>query len=53
MSSLVTKDEFKEKLAVKLDYTVFNDYARGLEMDRTQEKKNFEFAADIWELQKA
>ena len=22
-------------------------------MDRTQEKKNFEFAADIWELQKA
>ena len=40
MASLVTKDEFKEKLSVKLDFSVFNDYTEKLLLDRTQEIKN-------------
>ncbi len=41
MSKLVTKDEFKERLSVKLDYAVFRDYEKMVSMDRTQELKNF------------
>ena len=53
LSSLVTKSEFKEKLSVKLDYSVFRDYARGLESDRTQEVKNFHYDEKIYNLEKA
>ena len=53
LSSLVTKNEFKEKLSVKLDYSVFRDYARGLESDRTQEKLNFTYEEKIHNLEMA
>ena len=35
VSKIVTKDEFKSALAVKLDYQVFRDYEKGVAADRT------------------
>ena len=41
LSTVVTKEEFKEKMSVKLDYQVFRDYEKMVASDRTQELKNF------------
>ena len=41
LSKLVTKDEFKDSLSVKLDFSVFRDYEKTIAADRTQELKNF------------
>ena len=53
MTSLVTKKEFNEKLSVKLNSKEFRDYARDLDSDRTQEKKNFELDSKMYDLEKA
>ena len=41
LNLLVTKEDFKERLSIKLDYAVFRDYEKTIGMDRTQELKNF------------
>ena len=43
ISKVVTKDEFKEALSIKLDYQVFRDYEKMVQSDRTQELKNFKY----------
>ena len=41
LNKLVTKEDFKESLSIKLDYSVFRDYEKMIATDRTQELKNF------------
>ena len=53
LSKLVTKEEFKERLSVKLDYCVFRDYEKMVAMDRTQEKKNFDYEEQLFKLERA
>jgi len=53
LSKLVTKDEFKERLSIKLDYSVFRDYEKTVSMDRTQELKNFSYEEKLSNLERA
>ena len=53
LSKLVTQDEFKERLSVKLDYSVFRDYEKMVSMDRTQELKNFSYEEKLFNLERA
>ena len=41
LSTLVSKDEFKSSLSLKLDYSIFRDYEKMVAADRSQEMKNF------------
>lgn len=52
LSSIVTREEFKESLTLKLDYCVFRDYEKMIASDRTQELKNFEYEEKIFNLER-
>ena len=52
LNKFVTKEDFKERLSVKLDYSTFRDYEKMVASDRTQELKNFSYDEKIFNLQK-
>lgn len=49
---MVTRDEFKARLSVKLDNAVFRDYEKMIASDRTQELKNFKYEEKLYKLEK-
>ena len=51
LGKFVTKEDFKERLSVKLDYSTFRDYEKMVVADRTQEIKNFSYDEKIYNLQ--
>ena len=53
LNKFVTKEDFKERLSIKLDYSTFRDYEKMLASDRTQELKNFQYDEKIYNLQKS
>ena len=53
LNKFVTKEDFKERLSVKLDYSTFRDYEKMVASDRTQELKNFSYDEKIYNLQKS
>ena len=53
LSSIVTREEFKESLTLKLDYCIFRDYEKMIASDRTQELKNFEYEEKIFNLERS
>ena len=52
LNNFVTREDFKERLSVKLDYSTFRDYEKMVASDRTQELKNFSYDEKIFNLQK-
>ena len=53
MNKFVTKEDFRERLSVKLDNSTFRDYEKMVASDRTQEIKNFSYDEKIHNLQKS
>lgn len=53
LSTMVTRDEFREAQAIKLDYQIFRDYEKMVSSDRTQELKNFEYEEKLFSLERA
>ena len=53
LGKFVTKEDFKERLSVKLDYSTFRDYEKMVVADRTQEIKNFSYDEKIYNLQQS
>ena len=53
LTTMVTKEEFKDSMAVKLDYQVFRDYEKMVASDRTQELKNFQYEEKLFNLDRA
>lgn len=53
LSKLVTREEFKESVSLKLDYSIFRDYEKMVSSDRTQELKNFQFEEKLFNLERA
>ena len=51
LSNMVTRDEFKERLSIKLDNSVFRDYEKMIASDRTQELKNFKYEEKLYKLE--
>lgn len=52
LASMVTKEQFREALSVKLDYSIFRDYEKMVGMDRSQEQKNFTYEEKLHELER-
>lgn len=52
ITQMVTKDEFKERLSLKLDNQTFRDYEKMIASDRTQELKNFKYEEKLFKLEK-
>ena len=50
VGNMVTKDEMKEALSLKMNYDDFALFRKRLDQDRTQEYKNFEFEEKIHKL---
>ena len=53
LSSMVTREEFKEAQTLKLDYCIFRDYEKMIASDRTQELKNFEYEERLFNLDRS
>ena len=52
LARLVTKDDFKQALSVKLDYKIFHDHEKMVSSDRTQENKNMQYEEKLFELER-
>ena len=52
LARLVTKDDFKQALSVKLDYKIFRDHEKMVSSDRTQENKNMQYEEKLFELER-
>ena len=50
LSKFATKEEVKEKMGYKLDYSIFRDYEKMIASDRTQELKNMAYDEQIYSL---
>ena len=46
----MTKDEYNKALVLKLDHRIFRDFEMAQASDRTQEKKNFEYDEQLFNI---